>query len=343
MEARTETAIKEALGYLEAGNPDMATEELSPLFEYELDCPPLIFTSGCCNFWSRRLRKSEGITDSFERAEALLADWKLFMREFVSPRAKVQYRRATDAAQRGVFALALKNYVEAGAKDDEKNGTWSPIKAGRGETTQVSKAEASAAAAVYRGAALCCKKLGFYDKALAYLGQARERETFSSAGTPSADGTAQLADCYALCGGDRNAKLLFREAFYINPDGIDLEMLDSELIRVLIEKTETLGYKGNVLKRWVAVWGTLWGVFCVKRDIKATEGSSIRMEMFSEENKLSDGDKSAITPRLLNLYFWYLDYLTLERNKDPSVYKQINDILLKIKILDKDVYEVYIK
>lgn len=327
MEERTETALKQALSYLEAANPSMAIEVLSPLFEYEFDCPPLIFTSGCCNFWARKMRFLESVSESFERGELLLSDWKVFMQEFVPSRDEPRYMPTLLAARRCVFAKALQNYEESGA------------------TVALDAKADGVSGVVLRRAALCCKKLGFYDKALAYLAKAREAEVHGGAGMTSAEGTAELADCYALCGGDRNAKLLFREAFFIAPDEIDLEMLDSELIRVLIDKTRTLGYEGHLLQRWIPVWGTLWGVFCIKRPIKAGEANKIRQEIFSLENEMGSGsgDKAGMTPRLLNLYFWYIDYLCNGRGKDALSHKQINDVLLKIKILDKRVYEVYIK
>lgn len=316
MEAQTEIAIKKALGYLEKADPTEAIKVLSPLFEYEFDCPPLIFTSACCNFWARRMNKVLQSPESFERGEMLLTDWKEFMQDFVANRMGTKYLPTINASQRGVFSFALQNYE-----------------------TAIKKAATSSS---LRRAALCYKKLGNYDESLLYLAKARETE---GSQTASAQALAETADCYALCGTDRNAKVLFREAFYLAPDEIDLSLLDSQLIRCLIEKTAALGYRANLLGRWIPVWGTLWGVFCVKRGINATEAIKLRQEIFSLENEMDvrDCDKAAIVPRLLNLYFWYIDYLTLIRVRDSDASKAINDILLKIKILDKDVYEVYKK
>ena len=58
---------------------------------------------------------------------------------------------------------------------------------------------------------------------------------------------AELADCYSLCGEDKFGKVLYREAFFADPDSIDLDFLDSELIKCLIEKTKSKGYS---LRRW---------------------------------------------------------------------------------------------
>lgn len=313
MEAQTQRVLQDALKALETSDPGEASKVLSPLFEYEFDCPPLIFTSSCCNFWIRRMQKASSNPDSFERGELLLTYWKEFMQDFVARRAGVQYEPTLNAAKRGVFSAALKDYEAASPE--------SPL--------------------VFRRKAMCCKKLGIYDKSLSYLSAARKNAGQETGATEA----AEMADCYALCGDDRNAKLLFREAFFIAPDEIDLDMLDSDLIRILIDKTSSLGYKGNLLSRWIAVWGALWGVFCIKRGIKTIEASRLRQEIFSLENEMGSGtrDKDMILPRLLNLYFWYVDYLSQSRGKEENAGKLIDDVLLKIKILDKDVYDVYVR
>lgn len=313
MEEQTERVLKTAIKALEEADPVEASKVLSPLFEYEFDCPPLIFTSSCCNFWIRRQQKANGAADSFERGELLMSYWKEFMQDFVANRARVQYPPTISAARRGVFSAALKDYEEVTPKSH----------------------------LVYRRMAMCCKKLGFYDKSLAHLTSARK----NAGADTGASEAAEMADCYALCGDDRNAKLLFREAFFIAPDEIDLDMLDSDLIRVLISKTQDKGYTGQLLSRWVAVWGTLWGVFCVKRGIKSVEAAKLRQEIFSLENEIGSTakEKDVIVPRLLNLYFWYIDYLTQARSKEENAAKLIDDVLLKIKILDKKVYEVYVR
>lgn len=317
MEQQTESALREALKHLEAGAPDEAAKVLSPLFEYEFDCPQLVFSSGCCNFWIRRMQKADECADPFERGEVLLTSWKEFMGDFVPKRAGAEYPPTVQAAMRGVFQSALKDYEKV-----------VPV-----------------TALSLRRAAMSCKKLGLYDKALGYLSRARRMASAISTGGAGAAEAAEMADCYALCGEDRKAKLLFREAFLISPDEIDLDLLDSKLIRILIEQTAAKGYKGLLLGRWVAVWGTLWGVFCIRRDIKAAESSRLRQEIFSLENEMSGGTagKELIVPRLLNLYFWYIDYLSLIRGKEDRAEKMIDDVLLKIKILDKDVYNIYVR
>ena len=58
---------------------------------------------------------------------------------------------------------------------------------------------------------------------------------------------AEMADCYALCGEEKTSKVLFREAFFINPETIDLDFLESELIECLVKKTKEKS-EVNVIK-----------------------------------------------------------------------------------------------
>ena len=150
---------------------------------------------------------------------------------------------------------------------------------------------------------------------------------------------AEMGDCYALCGEERIAKVLFREAFFIEPQKVDLTLLDSELICNLIEKTEALGYSGSVLQEWIPVYGVLYGVFSVKRELRALEIGQLKRSIYSLKNSVREAgdDEKILVPRLINHYFWLIDhYFTV--NEDRA---RINEILLKIKLLDANIYNKY--
>ena len=310
MEIQTESRLKKAISHLENANPEGAKSILASLFEYEFECPELIFTADCCNFWIPCIAQLSEIENPFERGETLLAEWKNFQ-PFVA-RKKYCFEPALEATERGVFSCALENYSQL---FDER--------------------DACQRAEIYRKAGLCCKKLGKFENAEECLSKANNAQPGTAAVL------AELADCYALCGEDRNAKVLFREAFFIDPERIDLLFLDSALIKSLIAKVMEKGYAGAVLQQWIPVYGTLLGVFSVKRELKVQEMSKLKQEIYALENELKDpsSDASLLTPRLINLYFWLIDCYTRTDNSN----KLINDTLLKIKILDATIYELYIK
>ncbi|MBP3710337.1 MAG: hypothetical protein J6I73_08060 [Treponema sp.] len=310
MEIQTKNGLKNAISHLENANPESAKRILESLFEYEFECPELIFTADCCNFWIPCITQLSEIENPFERGELLLTEWKNFQ-PFVA-RKTYTFEPALEATEHGIFSCALENYSQL---FDERD--------------MFQRAE------IYRKAGLCCKKLGKFEDAEEYLSKANTAQPGSAAVL------AELADCYALCGEDRNAKVLFREAFFVDPEHIDLLFLDSELIKSLIAKVMEKGYVGAVLQQWLPVYGTLLGVFSIKRELKVQEMSKLKQEIYALENELKDpsSDNALLTPRLINLYFWLIDYYLGTNNSN----KPINDTLLKIKILDATIYELYVK
>lgn len=309
MDIQTEKGLKEAFAFLEAGNPEEASKIIQNCFLYDSVSPELVFTSDCCNRWIDFIRKVISLEAPMERGEALLAEWKNFL---CHTRAlEYVYQPAVYATCRGVFSLALQNFNRL---MNEKN--------------PVIKAD------VLRKTGLCYKKLGEFENAKMCLSEANTLHPGQAAVI------ADLADCYALCGEDKYAKVLFREAFNIDPKKVDIDFLDSSLICNLIEKTQEKGFTGEALKSWIPVYGVLWGVLTIRRNLKPQEVARLRQEIYAMENEHKDPsrDSELLVPRLINKYFWLIDY-----SQSANDTRLINEILLKIKILDTEIYRMYVK
>ena len=155
----------------------------------------------------------------------------------------------------------------------------------------------------------------------------------------SADIFAELADCYALCGEEKTAKVLFREAFFIEPQQVDNSFLESELFCRLAERTQKAGYSGQALQEWLPVYGVLYGVFNIKRELRALEAGKLKQAVFALENELKEAESQTelLVPRLINHYFWLIDHY----NTTNSERARINETLLKIKLLDSSIYDMY--
>lgn len=309
MDIQTEKGLKEAFAFLESGNPEEASKIIQNCFLYDSVSPELVFTSDCCNRWIGFIRKVLSLEAPMERGEALLAEWKNFLCH--TKALNYVYKPAIYATCRGVFSLALQNFnLLLNEKDP------------------VTKAD------VLRKVGLCYKKLGEFENAKMCLSEA------NSIHQGQAAVLADLADCYALCGEDKYAKVLFREAFFIDPKKVDLEYLDSSLIQNLIEKTAEKGFSGEALNAWIPVYGVLWGVFTIRRNLKPQEVAKLRQEIYAMENEHKDPsrDSELLVPRLINKYFWLIDYCQTVNDT-----RLINEILLKIKILDTDIYKMYVK
>lgn len=309
MDIQTEKGLKEAFTFLERGNPEEASKIIQDCFLYDSISPELVFTSNCCNRWIDFIHRVLRLEAPMERGEALLAEWKNFIH--ANKALDYIYQPAVYATCRGVFSLALQNFNSL-----------------MNEKDPVIKAD------VLRKIGLCYKKLGEFENARMCFSEANNHHPGQAAVI------ADLADCYALCGEDKYSKVLFREAFFIDSKKIDLEYLDSPLIQRLIEKTEEQGYTGEALNAWIPVYGVLWGVFTVRRSLKPQEVAKLRQEIYAMENEHKDPsrDSELLVPRLINKYFWLIDY-----SQGVNDSRLINEILLKIKILDTDIYRQFVR
>ena len=308
MDSQTEKGLQEALVYLESGNPVKAHKIIGNLFQTALECPELMYTTLICTFWNGTVTRLATIENPYERGETLLTEWKSFL-TYIS-KQKNQYKPAFFAIQKGIFSLALRNYSELFNLPDNPQ-----------------KAE------IYRKAGMCYKKLGSFENACSCLSEANKIQS------NQACILAELADCYSLCGNDRSAKILFREAFYIAPEKIDLDFLDSGLIRSLIDNLEPKKYSKRVLAEWIPVYGVLWGIFNIKKELSSHELGKLKQDIYAMEMEYKNPscDAEVLVPRLLKNYFWLIDQYNMKSNMDA----QVNEVLLKIKILDLYIYKLY--
>ena len=306
--AQSENGLSKAYDLLKAGNSEQARVVLEEALSFDLENAEILYTLKCITFWADKLKKAKVQSTAYEQGECIVSQWKPFT---VYMEKDGQYfEKSMYAVKHGIFSIALK-YYQAMFND----------------------ASVQPNADLYRKIGLCYKKLGDYETALKYL------ESANSILTDSSTVLSEMADCYALCGEERIAKVLFREAFFIEPQKVDLTLLDSDLICNLIEKTEALGYSGSVLQEWIPVYGVLYGVFSVKRELRALEIGKLKQSIYSLENSVREAgdDEKLLVPRLINHYFWLIDhYLTV--NEDRA---RINETLLKIKLLDANIYNKY--
>ncbi len=309
MGTQSEKQIALAYRFLASGNPKQAKQILEDALTDDLENKEIIFALRCCSFWLDTMNYVPSL-EAFEQGETLINQWKSF-KTFIS-RENENHDKAIYATCRGVFSLALAGYQRLYSEKDT-----------------ALRAEA------YRKSGLCYKKLGEYEMALESLQEA------NSITPGTAAGMAEMADCYALYGNEKLAKLLFREAFFIDARKIDLNFLDSELICLLIRQVALKGYTGAALQEWIPVYGVLFGVFNIKRELSAPEVGKLKQEIFARENEAKDpqSDKVVLIPRLINLYFWLIDHYVMSNDSCSK----INEILLKIKLLSPEIHAMYVK
>ncbi len=308
MQIQLDNALIAAYESFKEGNPQKAKMLLEVELQRTLDSKEVIFSLKCANYWITALDKQEKMTSRFDRGEFLLQEWTNFM-SFVGDQNKL-FSQALYATKYGVFSVALECYQ---LMVSEKNKTLKAL--------------------LFSRIGLCHKALGNYESAIRFLQDANSLQP------NSASILAELGDCYALCGEEKTAKVLFREAFFIDAQEVNDTFLEAELYKTLKENTEKKGYSGQALKEWIPVYGVLYGVFNVKRELRALESGKLRQAIFAFEKELQEKnyEHELLVPRLINHYFWLIDYYvttTGERSK-------INELLLKIKLLDSDIYDMY--
>jgi hypothetical protein len=132
--------------------------------------------------------------------------------------------------------------------------------------------------------------------------------------------------------------------------------MESDMIVRLRQKVEELGHEGRSLAEWIPVFGTLWGVFSVRRELKPIEISRLKQSIFALESESanrhtdhrsmdrSNGSSPSdfIKPRLLNRYFRLIDhYGTFQGGNVRDYSDLIEDIMRKIRLIDPAIYEQY--
>ena len=301
--------LQQVYDLLKAGEPEQANKELTGILQQDLENSDVIYALTGVNFWIDKLKKASAASTAFERGEFLVSQWKPFM-VYMEKQGK-EREPVLYALKQCVFTLALRYYQSLYREDG---------------TSQDPE--------LYRKTGLCYKSQGDYEKALHLLEQAKDGDKDSPAIL------AELADCYALCGEVRLSKVLFREAFFQGADRIALHFLESEIVQRLVTQVQALGYTGRELVEWIPVYGVLYGVLNIKRELRALEFGKLKQAIFALENEIKDTaaeNRSILVPRLINHYFWLIDHY-INVNDDKT---RINEVLLKIKLLDTDVYTRY--
>jgi tetratricopeptide (TPR) repeat protein len=276
---------------------------LETLLERDMSYPGAASALKCAAFWREREEAGRRPAEGFQRGEWFLAQWRLF--QAFAERLGDAPERCMFAIKRFVFSSALDSYLAAAGPD----GGSDPdvlLQLGR-----------------------CCKGIGNYERAIDCLERANQERRDSAAIL------AELADCYSLVNETRAAKVFFREAFFIDPQAVDLDQLESPIVTRLAARVREKGFGGPELAEWIPVYGAIWGVFSVKREMKPLELGKLKQSIFQLEKER--GGQRRLLPRLLTRYFWLIDhYLTAGEPRE-----RIDEVLERIRELDPRVHAEY--
>ncbi len=300
-----------AFAYESLKNADIQSADsyLENALKADFEHAEVLLAMKCMAFWKDQLSKMPETGNLLDRGDFLCASWKkfmLFLTRIGDTSETVRY-----AYKRFVFGLALDQYLALPDKEKDALGAALDLRLGRAR-----------------------KATGDIETALIHLERAMQAQR------NDACVLAELADAYAMAGEARLSKALFREAFFLAPQTIEIEFLESEFILKIIENIQELGYSGNDIAEWIPVYAEIWGVFNIKRELSVAEHNRISASARQLEIELRESPqrRSSLVPRLLNRYFWMADHL--KANGDEN---GLHSVLLKIKILDQSIYASYIE
>jgi hypothetical protein len=300
--------VKTAYDKLKASDAISAYQYLEQALNIDFENEEIKYALKCVSWWLGQAERTETMEDPYEKGVFLIAQFRhyhVFLEQFDNIYDQCQY-----AMRCFVYSTALR-YFEGGLNNQSsQNDHGLLLLTGR-----------------------CYKGIGNYDEALGYIEKAIHLKK------EDAETLAELADVHALLAETKSAKALFREAFFLDPSGINICFLESELILRLRDKVAELGYSGNELSDWIPVYGHLFGVFSVKRELKQVEAGRLKQSIFSleTEREANPGKRDALKPRLLNRYFWLIDHYE-NNHEDPAL---IEETLLKIKVTDPEIFRRY--
>jgi tetratricopeptide (TPR) repeat protein len=300
--------IQKAYSCLRDGEGDSAFAFLQEALKKDYEHPEVLYALKCLAWWLERMKKLEDFQDPFEQGGFLISQWKAF-NDFLD-RMGQSGDTCVYAMRHFVFSRALSLFQSLLGEGVNQQDPGLLFLVGR-----------------------CFKGIGNYDEAVKYLEQASRFRREDSATL------SELADVNALLGDGRAAKVLFREAFFLDPQGIDFGSMESGMITRLRDKVRELGFQGPALAEWIPVYGCIWGVFSIKRELKPVEAGRLKQAILTLENEmrsLKEGQE-LVKPRLINRYFWLIDHYEQVRDKGDLV----EQTMMKIKFIDPDIYKLY--
>lgn len=302
--------IQKAYDTLKASDAHTAQAILDEALKKDYENEEVLYASKCVAWWLHRLQRLEDLPHPYEKGGYMLSQWKAFY-HFLD-RIGEPNERCLYAVRRYVYSATLRFFEDVLGDGVNAHDPGLLLQVGR-----------------------CYKGVGNYDLALNYLQQAvqfrrEDGETLS-----------ELADVNALLGDTTAAKALFREAFFMDPQGIDLRAMESEMIIRLRDRVMGMGKTGGELLEWMPIYGCLFGVFSIKRELRPVELGRLKQSIFSLENEIRSrpNNMPLLIPRLINRYFWLIDHYENMR-EDPGL---IEETMLKIKIIDAEIYKQYIQ
>lgn len=308
---KTVSSVNQGFSYLESGEFENALAVFDGIMNSKPDYPGVEAGYRTARYWINRKSTFTSLRNGKESADFFMTQWQEF--DKYSREKNFSTGSAYKAVQKFIYYTASEHYKTAFLNQESPTDNFDLL----------------------INLAVCFLKLEDYSKTVETLEYARS--SFKS--DPKL--LSILAVAYFKSGEIPKALHFFREAFFINPAAIDLELVLCQPLTDLIQTAKS-AHQDEDEREWIPVYGFIQDVFYVKgkisqqtvdliiKDISALEKSF--QSMTREKLKTSN-----VKPRLINKYLWLYDYYHFQ-NYDLSILNQLAARLLEI---DKSLFAPY--
>lgn len=306
--------INSAFSHLETGEFSTAVKEFSTFLDENPDYPGLADGYRTARFWENRSSDIKNLKEGRQTADFFMKEWEYF--DKYCEEKNISQSNAYRAVQKFIFFTASEHYKIAFKNEENPTDNFNLL---------INLADCFLGLEEYKHAA----------ETLEYCRSAYKTDTRL---------TTLLAESYFHLGEIPKSLLLFREAFFLNPQEIDMKKIKSEPIRNLYEHCVENISPDQDPREWIPVFAYLSDTFYVKHQLSNQAVDSITKDIYSleksyqmmSEDKLS---KTNIIPRLINKYLWMYDYFNFQKYD----FEALTDIRSRLIEINKDLFEPFFK
>lgn len=301
--------FNEGLSYIQKGDLKKTLEIMEEIFNLSPNYTGVVEAIKSIKFWQNRWSKIFQIKEGYERAQYLLNEWENYNNFILSN--KINHTGVIIHLKNFIFKKIIKNLILTYHQSDIPN---IEILIQMGEIF------------------LSIDEIQKAIETLEYAKLFRKRDSYL---------LSLLADAYYRNNNIKLSKLLYREAFLYNPEKIVLSKLTADFISVIMNYiVKNFNYPNNLILQWIPIYGILLNYFNFKRELSIDEINKLKEEIEELENQYHAKhfiDDFSV-PKLINRYFWILDYYILQNNNE----EYIKIYLDKLKNINSTVYKEYL-
>lgn len=304
----------DAYQLLSEGNFNEAVKKFDQLLNINPDYPGLVEGYRTARFWLNRKDELQHLAEGKATADFLMKQWEDF--SHYAAEKEIFRSNAYTSIRHYIFFAASEHYKIAFQRQESPTDNFDLL----------------------LNLGVCFLTLKEYSRTVETLEYAR------SSYQSNAKLLSLLGEAYYQLDEKPKSLLLFREAFFINPDEIDLDMIQCEPITSLAQLIQKEQPNCKDLREWIPVYGYIAGLFFVRRHLNKQEVEVIKKDIYSLEINYQGMDAqrlqaSNIVPRLINKYLWLFDYFEFQEYD----HQNLGEIRSRLIQIDRQLFEGYFK